>query len=238
MFDVDICLIAIKMKKIIQSKKYLLFLIIASIVMTVGVYKANTLKYYFSLAAVRLLSSDEKPKVFIEGVLFISQVGHEDEELSRLGCEEAALVMVESYLSGKKPAKVEQEEEMRNLIKYQKEHYGGHNQLGAEKLRKLSKDVYGIDGIVLKENFPEEINKSLDKENPVIVPALAKYLKNPLYSEKGYHMLVIVGYNGSGYFTHDPGASGGAFFFYPKENLFDSIYDVNTKDKEILILGD
>lgn len=225
------------MKKIFTKKKYILCLLLTLVVgvFILGVYKANSLKYYYSVLAVRFENSDKKPKVLVEGVPFVSQTGYDD-ELLKIGCEEAALVMVESYLSGKKPTKEEKGKAMQDLVKYQKENYGGHNQIGAERLLKLSKDFYGIDGEVVKTDRTKEINKSLDSGNPVIVPALAKHLKNPLYSEKGYHMIVIIGYNGSGYFAHDPGTAGGSYFFYPKEVISEAIYDVETKDKKILIL--
>ncbi|KKT72621.1 MAG: hypothetical protein UW70_C0105G0004 [Candidatus Peregrinibacteria bacterium GW2011_GWA2_44_7] len=61
----------------------------------------------------------------------------------------------------------------------------------------------------------------------MIIPAAGEILANPNYTGSGppYHMIVLIGFNDSGFISHDPGTSFGASYEYSYETIENAIHD-------------
>ena len=98
-----------------------------------------------------------------------------------------------------------------------------------EQLSALAKSHYGLQGTVLENTSIESIKTALAAGKPVIVGAAGKELAQPYFTAGGpnYHMLVIVGYDGTDFITNDPGVRQGRDFRYSQSNLFQAIHNWN-----------
>ncbi|NMC51521.1 hypothetical protein GYA54_02195 [Candidatus Kuenenbacteria bacterium] len=147
---------------------------------------------------------------------------HED------ACEEASLIMLKYFLDGKKTITKETgEEEIQALVKYEEEN-GFSLSITLTELSNLAKSYYGLsNGRVETDINIEKIKEELRAGRPVIVGAAGKILDNPNFKNGGpiYHMLVIKGYDESGFITNDPGTRKGEGFRYTEANLFEAVHD-------------
>ncbi|PIZ57244.1 hypothetical protein COY23_01725 [bacterium (Candidatus Torokbacteria) CG_4_10_14_0_2_um_filter_35_8] len=141
-------------------------------------------------------------------------------------CEEAALLIVHYYLSGKKfkdnfiPRDLA-DKEIKEMVASQMKIFGRHKDLYEKDFVKFIKKYYGYKNIKVIHNTQTiNIKKELSKGNPVIIPARAKLLQNPYYHHPGYHMLVAIGYDKSGkIITNDPGTKRGQNYKYDPKIL-------------------
>jgi hypothetical protein len=71
-------------------------------------------------------------------------------------------------------------------------------------------------------------------------------LKNPYYSGDGpwYHMIVVIGYDGTSFITNDVGTKRGAQYHYTYDTLINAIHDwtgtddmIATGSKNALVLS-
>ena len=94
------------------------------------------------------------------------------------------------------------------------------NQACISKLRSLA---------VNQTDF-KQIKEQIAQNNPVILPAAGRELKNPNFKAPGplYHMLVVRGWLSDGrIITNDPGTRRGEGYIYDKSVLWDAIHDWN-----------
>jgi len=155
-------------------------------------------------------------------------------------CEETSLIMVNHYLSGSALSKADATGEIKSMTGWQKEKgfgvdTGVHDMAvhAAEYYNRAAYEYYRDDVSV------ENIKKLLSLGHPVIIPAAGRMLGNPHFQNGGppYHMLVIVGYEGSDFITHDPGTAYGADYRYNQNKLVDAIHDW-TGDKSTVLEGE
>lgn len=179
----------------------------------------------------RLFSRPIRSKYFYN-VKFISQVGW-SEELTELGCEEAAILMARDFKG--QPSK-NPKLEMDKLITYQVNNYGGHNQIGPKNIAEILKKINNIDSKTVEVKSASELKGYMAEEQIVIVPAIAKHLRNHLYKEKGYHMIVLIGFDNNGFFAHDPGTGSGNQFYYSDQRIINSISNIENGKKEVLLV--
>ena len=101
--------------------------------------------------------------------------------------------------------------------------------VGAQEIAEIAKDFYGLDATVYydTEVNTEHIKKILSDGSPMIIPAAGEILANPNYTGSGppYHMIVLIGFNDSGFISHDPGTSFGASYEYSYETIENAIHD-------------
>lgn len=176
------------------------------------------------LTAERIL-----PGEVLIAVPFLSQAPFANwDPLHEDACEEASLIMLKYFLTGTKTVSKETgEEEIQALIKYEAENDFGLS-ITLTELNNLAKSYYGLDsGRVEIDITTEKIKEELRAGRPVIVGAAGKILDNPNFKNGGpiYHMLVIKGYDESGFITNDPGTRKGEGFRYTETNLFAAIHD-------------
>jgi hypothetical protein len=151
-------------------------------------------------------------------------------------CEEASLVMIKYYLDGKALNKDIAEKEIQDMIKFEIKKYGDYKDTTAAETVKLAKDFYGIENLKVVYDFkPEDIQKYLAKNKPIIVPAAGRRLGNPNFTPPGplYHNLVLIGYDGNTIITNDPGTRKGKGYIYNLSTLYNAIHDFPGKPEDI-----
>ena len=153
---------------------------------------------------------------------------HED------ACEEMSLILVHHYLERTPINRTQAEEELQALIVWEHEH-GYGDDVTALQLGEIARDVYGYRFRILKEPTVSMLRQELSKGNPVIVPAAGRRLENPYFSGAGpwYHMLVVTGYNETGFITNDVGTKRGENYWYPTNILMSAIHDWTGVKEEI-----
>lgn len=152
-------------------------------------------------------------------------------------CEEASMLMVYYYYSGKSlPGISEQEDILVDMVDWQIDNWGGHYNLPIDTAADLAQATFNYRAEVVENLTPDKVRTYLNKGLPVIVPADGHKLANPYFSNDGpeYHMLVIKGYKDDKFITDDPGTMHGADFVYSEENLFYSIHDWDTKKNQAI----
>lgn len=171
-------------------------------------------------------------------VPFTSQAPYGDWDLPYQElCEEAAIMMVAAYYQDRKFTKESANQELLELVKFQKEKYGDYKHTDAEQTAQLIHDFYGFEKIKLIYNPSlEEIKKEIALGHPVIVPTYGRLLGNPYYRSPGpvYHMLVIKGYTSDFFITNDPGTRHGENFKYKPEVVLNAIHEWHKQD---ILLG-
>ncbi|PIR54771.1 hypothetical protein COU74_03420 [Candidatus Peregrinibacteria bacterium CG10_big_fil_rev_8_21_14_0_10_36_19] len=156
----------------------------------------------------------------------------ENWELHEESCEEAALLQAYLYEKNKSMTKSEANTEVLKMINWQIENKGKHEDLYSEKMINFAREYYQLEKDefqTIKNATIDDIKKIIDQGHPVIVPVLAKELKNPYYPYPGYHMLVAIGYTKDHIITNDNGTRHGEKFSY-KNEIFQKAMDASTKE--------
>jgi hypothetical protein len=153
-------------------------------------------------------------------------------------CEEAAIIMAMRYVKGEKLSRREGEQEILDLVQFQKKNYGGHYDLNVEQIAKLVKDYYIYNNVEVRYDIQiEDIKKELAKGNIVIAPMAGRLLGNPYYTPPGpaYHNMLFKGYDDrSGEFiTNDPGTKRGRNYRYKYKTAYSAIHDWTGNKKTI-----
>lgn len=173
------------------------------------------------------------PTSFSQDVLFTDQapldnwdIAHED------ASEEASLLMVkhnQAHQAFGSPATVEAE--IQELIDWETTHDYRVNLTLAE-LEKIATVRYNLTGRIIEKPSIAEIQQAITKGHLVIVPTAAQVLANPHFNSADltYHLLVITGYDPTGFITNDPGTKLGEGYHYDYNNLMDSIHDWDSTD--------
>lgn len=105
----------------------------------------------------------------------------------------------------------------------------------AQQLGEIAVALYGYRVRVLTNVTADSLKRELMNGNPVIIPVAGRALKNPFFSGEGpfYHMLVVTGYNDSGFITNDPGTKQGEKYWYATDVLMNALHDWTGVKEEI-----
>jgi len=188
------------------------------------------------------LEQVEKQVVTKEAYLevpFICQAPLETEAnwtLHEESCEEAALLQAYLFLKGKTMTKAEANTEILRMIDWQKDNFGGHHDIYADKVKEMAVKFYDIDPAkirVIKNATIDDIKREISSGHPVIVPITGEILKNPYYPYPGYHMLLVTGYTEDKIITNDNGTRRGKDFSYNIDVFEKAMLDAGA---EIVIL--
>ena len=179
-------------------------------------------------------------KILIE-VPFTSQAPFSKwDEIHEETCEEASIVMLEYYFTGKKLTREIAEKEIQALVKFQNKNYGDFRDTTAQQTADLFLDFYGeIENEkklkVVYDFDKADLKKYLARDFPIIVPAAGRELGNPNFTAPGplYHNLVLVGYDGDTILTNDPGTRKGEGYKYNVDILYNAIHDFPGKPENI-----
>ncbi len=155
------------------------------------------------------------------------------------------MILVDYFLNGKTITPNQMEVQISGAISFETQH-GYKQDVTVEQLKQIAADVYGLQGTVLSDVSILSLKQQLAKGHPVILPLAGRMLKNPYFSGDGpwYHMLVVIGYDGTSFITNDVGTKRGAQYHYPYDTLITAIHDwvgaddmIATGPKRMLVLS-
>lgn len=151
--------------------------------------------------------------------------------LHQEACEEASILMVYYYLNGRKLiSPTEADTDIKKFIAWQ-ESNGYKVDLTIKEVVAVGAAYFKMKGgRVITSPTIEQIKNELELGNPVIIPAAGRELKNPYFTPPGpiYHMLVIKGYDETGFITNDPGTKRGESYHYSFDVLMNALHDWNS----------
>ena len=169
-----------------------------------------------------------KPEVKINVPFYVQSPFAKWDDLHNEACEEASLIMVESWIRGEELDDEKLNQRILDSVAWQEEKWGGHFDLNTKEVVELANRYFKIEKIYFTSlDSLNDIKKELSRGNLVIVPTAGRLLGNPHYRNPGpaYHMLVIVGYNKKEVITNDPGTRKGESFSYSNDIFFNAIHD-------------
>lgn len=162
-------------------------------------------------------------------------------------CEEATVVMLQSYLDGEtKLSLQEMEDRMLAMVEWQEKEPGFGLSITAEQVTDMMRRLLGIGTArVLPLATADDLRRQIAAGRPVILPTSGRTLNNPNFKNGGplYHMLVVKGYTADGRFvTNDPGTRLGENYVYDEATLMAAAHDWNGGDvlngKKVMIIAD
>ncbi|KKQ89249.1 MAG: hypothetical protein UT11_C0031G0002 [Berkelbacteria bacterium GW2011_GWA2_38_9] len=151
-----------------------------------------------------------------------------DEEM----CEEASLLMINRFYQNRGFAsKDDQENALREIQKWEEVNLPDWKSNNAQEIARVAREMLGYKSakVIPLTDF-KQIKEQIAQNNPVILPAAGRELKNPNFKAPGplYHMLVVRGWLSDGrIITNDPGTRRGEGYIYDKSVLWDAIHDWN-----------
>lgn len=158
-------------------------------------------------------------------------------------CEEAAMIIVNSYYQNLNLDTQQQAQAILDLIEYETS-LGWSHDINVSQMAQIARDYYHYTPEIIDGPTLNQIKTQLTANIPVIVPAAGKILfkENPNFRSGGphYHSLVILGYDDtrSQFIVHDVGTRKGAYFRYSYDLLMQSIHDFpDTGRKEDILSG-
>ena len=107
------------------------------------------------------------------------------------------------------------------------------NQNIAAQLNQIAIDYYGLKtGHVVSVSSYLDLKKELAAGHPIITGMAGKLLPNPYFSNGGpnYHMLVVKGYDATGFLTNEPGTYRGNGYHYDYGIFFTALHDWNAQN--------
>ena len=180
-------------------------------------------------------SRNHLPESVLIEVPFASQAPLKNwDALHEEACEEASLILVHHFLEGTSIVPERMEIEIQNLVSWEKGH-GYKEDVTVEELGKIAQAYYGHLWEIRTDVTEQSLQTLIAKGQPVIIPAAGRDLANPYFSGEGpwYHMLVLKGYDQTGFITNDVGTKRGENYHYDYSTLIDAIHDWNGVKEEI-----
>lgn len=151
-------------------------------------------------------------------------------------CEEASITMANAYLNGNRDNKLPPavaQEYINSLKRWEEANIGYNADTGAYATSRMAEGTFGITVRQIKNYTETDLKKELVNNHVILLPINARLLGNPSYAESGptYHMIVVRGYNASGFIVNDPGTEQGNGQVYSFETLKKSAADWNNSAK-------
>lgn len=177
------------------------------------------------------------PTEFNLAVPFTSQAPFEVwDEVHQEACEEAALMMVDAFFDRHTFSRVSAENEIQDLVAWQKQTFGYFKDTTAEETARILREKYGYENVrVVYDPTIDDVKREVARGRPVILPAAGRLLGNRYFREPGplYHMLLVRGWTKDGMIiTNDPGTKRGEGYLYKPEVLMNAVHDWNGGDVE------
>lgn len=154
-------------------------------------------------------------------------------------CEEAAVLIVDKYLKGRRevvlpPAEVERD--LQAMIKWEQGYFGTYLDTTIAQTATMAKVYSGYKNTFVEYDIDaNDIKAQIAKGHPVIIPTAGRMLGNPYFTAPGpvYHFLVIIGYTESEFITNDPGTRHGRSYHYKITTVMNAIHDWTGKKATI-----
>ncbi len=150
-------------------------------------------------------------------------------------CEEAILSMLHHWDEGDTLTAETANRDILAIVDWEMRNYGWHEDTSSAYTARTAREYYGLGATVAKEVNADTIRQLIAQGKPVIVPVFGKALNNPHYRNGGpyYHMILIVGYEGSYFITHDPGTQYGKNYRVTDSVLLSAIHDLTDPESDI-----
>lgn len=164
-----------------------------------------------------------------------------DEEM----CEEATLAMVNRFYQNRQfSSKDDAQNALQEIKDWEEKNLPDWQSNNAEEIARVAREMLGYQKArVIDLTDFQQIKEQLARQNPIILPAAGRELKNPNFKQPGplYHMLVVRGWLTDGrIITNDPGTRRGLGYIYDQEILWNAIHDWNFGDvnngKKVMIV--
>lgn len=142
-------------------------------------------------------------------------------------CEEGTIVMAHAWVSGITMTPAFAEQEIQKLAKWGTDNFGTYIDTSASQTAQMAKTVYGLKTRIISKPSVQDIKDEIDAGNIVIMGMTGRTLGNPNYTPPGpiYHMLLIKGYDTTGFITNDDGTRNGNNYHYTYDTLMASAHD-------------
>lgn len=147
-------------------------------------------------------------------------------------CEETSITMANAYLTGNHINELPEsaaQNAINNLKQWEQANLGYNLDTGAAATKRMAEGAFGLKVRTLKDFTEADLKNALQDEHPVLLPIDARVLNNPHYKNSGpqYHMVVVRGYNKTGFIINDPGTNSGNSNVYSFEVLKKASADWN-----------
>lgn len=139
-------------------------------------------------------------------------------------CEAAALLMVSRYYKGQvypndRIPPAEADSAMGQIVQVERQTYPGIVDLSLDKVAAIGKSIYGYDSTIQPATL-DNVKAALAAGRPVLIPLDTHGGPQgkiaPFYgTQPTYHVLVLIGYDGTTVYANDSGISQGQRYAYP-----------------------
>lgn len=152
-------------------------------------------------------------------------------------CEEASVLMVDSFYANKKLNQSEAKKELLRIDRIKRNALGKSLDEDVSKMVELINQFLPWEAEIIDNPSLEQIKREIDAGRPVIAPVYGRGLRNPYFRNGGpdYHVVVISGYDEEKeeFITQDSGTRRGANFRYSYKILMDAIHDFTYQGNTI-----
>ncbi|MFH1145619.1 MAG: C39 family peptidase [bacterium] len=160
------------------------------------------------------------------------------DDLHNEACEEASVVMVNSWYKDVKSLSVkEAEKQILSLVEWEKKTFGYFEDTTMEQVGKMLVEYYKIPKdkvMVVKKTDLKTVIEYLNNGAVVIMPTAGRLLKNPYFKQPGplYHNLVLISYDAKKkeFVVNDSGTKRGKNYRYKYDVLDKAWHDWNKED--------
>jgi hypothetical protein len=151
-------------------------------------------------------------------------------------CEEITVVMVYAWKNQLSLTPSFADTELYRIAGWETLNFGGYADETAAQIARVAKEIYGIDSTLITDPSIDDIKVELDKGNVVIMGMAGRLLDNPNYKAPGplYHMLLIKGYDPTGFITNDGGTRLGKDFHFTYDNLMTAAHNWSGSEDTLL----
>lgn len=142
-------------------------------------------------------------------------------------CEEATLVMAHAWVNGIALTPAYAEQQLQLLAKWGTDNFGTYIDTSARQTAQMGQAVYGLKTRIIDSPSAEDIKNEIDKGSIVIMGMAGRMLHNSNYTPPGplYHMMLIKGYDSTGFITNDDGTRSGNSYHYSYATLMAAAHD-------------
>ncbi len=151
-------------------------------------------------------------------------------------CEEASITMANAFLNGNHDTTLPSDVALTyitSLKNWEAANIGYNANTGAYATSSMAEGAFGITVRQIANYTENDLKRALADGHVVLLPINAQLLGNTTYLNGGplYHMIVVRGYNTSGFIVNDPGTTDGNSNAYSFATLHNAAADWNNSAK-------
>lgn len=144
-------------------------------------------------------------------------------------CEEASITMVYAWSRGIILTPELADQEVHKLIRWEEKNKIDPVNTSATTTATMAQALYGLAYRMIAEPSMEELRQELARGN-IITLGVSNFANPYFRGDVPYHMVVLRGYDETGFFVNDPGTKQGENYHYSYEYLMDRAHDWGGSD--------